>query len=263
MSCSPPTIVVGGVLMSTSDFQNAQELLTKVSSAGSDPTLDEYEENVANGNNTSGKSGVLIPNEPDGTIPKQTTLPPEPSQRAKEINTKTPPGGNGTAISGTSWTGDYDQALSTNFQVRQFTINAFFPHQLIDYSPAYTAQVRFKNLQNVALNIAEPMLAKFGPFTVNSGIRNKTSGTSGLSQHITGQAIDIQFSGWSYARYWENAAWVKDNIRYDQFIFEHSSKGLAWYHLSFNTDGNRAPSIRTKVMTMFRNNFNPGLHRYG
>ena len=86
----------------------------------------------------------------------------------------------------------------------------------------------------------------------------------GISQHVTGQAIDVQFTGWSYERYWENAQWVKDNIPYDQFIFEHSSKNsLAWYHLSYNSTGNRAASVPSKVMTMYRNHYDSGLKKYG
>ena len=262
MACTPPTVVIGGVTLSTSDFQNAQELLGTVSGASSDPTLDEYNENIANGNNTANKSGILLPNSPTGTIPTQTTLPPPIPQKANQSNTSAAKGGNGTPVVCTIWTpGDYDAPLSTNFTLRQFTVNAKFPYPLIDYNLTYTAQVRFCNLQNLAANIAEPLRAKFGPFNINSGLRNKTSATSGLSQHITGQAMDVQFSGWTYARYWENTAWIKDNLPFDQFIFEHSTTGLAWFHISYNAAGNRPVTDVNKILTMYRNNFSPGLHR--
>jgi zinc D-Ala-D-Ala carboxypeptidase len=268
MSCKPPTLVVpggtGGVTLSSSPLENAQEILNTVSHAGGDPTLDEYEENIANGNNTANKSGILIPNTPAGEPPKQTTLPPPIPQKESQSNDKAPPGGNGSPIPGTGWTvGDYDAKLSTNFILRQVTVNAVFPYPLIDYM-GFTAQTRFKSLQNLATNILEPMRAKYGALKITSGLRNKTSTASGISQHITGEAADIQFSGWNYARYWEEAQWVKDNIPYDQFIFEHSSNtGLAWFHLSYKASGNRAPTNRTKVMTMYRNNYTPGLKRYG
>lgn len=265
MACTPPTIIVGGVEVSTSDFQNAQELFDKVSDASGDPSLDEYEENVAGGNNEAGKSGILLPSDPNGKIPKQTKLPDPISQKSKEINDKAAPGKNGTPVPGSAWDGkNYDAQLSPNFQLKQFTINALFKNFLTDYNAQYSAQVRFRNLQNLAVNVAEPLLAKFGKLNINSGIRNKTSGTSGLSQHITGEAFDAQFSGWNYARYWENAQWVRDNIPFDQFIFEHSgSTGLAWFHLSYKSTGNRAPSLPTKIMTMYRNKYSPGLHRFG
>jgi len=259
MSCAAPTVVVGGVTLSTSDFVNAQELVTTVSGDGGDPTLDEYNENIANGNNTASRRGVQIAE----TVPTQTSLPTEIPFSPEASNDTSTNSRQGSAVTPGLWSGSYDQALSTNFKVRDFTINAVFPNQLIDYL-SYTKDVRFSNLQNLAVNVAEPLRAKFGNFRINSGLRNKSSTSSGVSQHILGQAIDVQFSGWTYARYWENAAWIKDNIPYDQFIFEHSDKtGLAWYHLSYNPAGNRAPSVRTKVMTMYRNHYSPGLKRFG
>jgi hypothetical protein len=260
MSCSAPTIVVGGVTLSTNDFENAAELVNTVSGDSGDPTLDEYNENIANGNNTSSTTGVQIP--PEGNPPTQTTLPTPSPVTPDTSDTKPAAGGNGSSILPAAWDGNYDTLLSPNFKVRDFTINAVFPNQLIAYG-SYSADTRFNNLRALAKNVAEPLFAKFGRFNVTSGLRNKTSTSSGVSQHITGQAIDVQFTGWTYARYWENAAWIRDNIPFDQFIFEHSDKtGLAWYHLSFNPSGNRAVTERTKIMTMYRNHYDPGLHNH-
>ena len=263
-SCSPPTITVGGIVLSTSDFENAKTLINTVSGDQGDPTLDEYTENIAGGNNSAGSTGIQIPGNPANTPPIQTTPPTPSPYPASDTNANPSLAGNGTPVVCAIWDGlDYDFQLSPNFKLRQFTVNALFPNQLIDYA-GYTAQVRFCNLQNLAVNVAEPLLAKFGSFTINSGIRNKTSTPSGVSQHITGQAMDVQFAGWNYAKYWENAAWVKDNINFDQFIFEHSSStGLAWFHLSYNSAGNRLASNTTKVMTMYRNHYDSGLKRYG
>ena len=261
MSCAAPKIVVGGVEMSTSDFENARELLEKVSDDGGDPTADAYDESIAGGNNTKKVTGVQLP--PDGQPPKQTTPPPPINVPAEQTNEKKPPANPGTPVSCSTWSGDYDFQLSPNFKVRDFTVNAVFKNQLIDIT-GVTASQRCCNLQNLAMNVAEPLLAKFGRFQINSGIRNQNSVQApNISQHVLGQAMDVQFSGWTYDRYWENAEWVKDNIPYDQFIFEHSSStGLAWYHLSFNPAGNRSPDARTKVMTMYRNRYDSGLKRY-
>ena len=257
MSCTSPKIVVGGVTISTSDFENARELIDLVSGDAGDPTLDEYEENIASGNNENKRTGIQFPPS------KQTSLPPEISQDARETNDKKSPGLKGNDVVCIPWTGDYSLQLSTNFTVRDFTIGAFWPHQMIDY-PGFSINTRVCNLQGLATNIAEPILAKFGTFRINSGLRNNTSSASGVSQHIKGEAMDIQFPGWTYQRYWDNANWIIENIPFDQFIYEHSSKsGLVWYHLSFNRSGNRPPSARTKIMTMYGNKFTPGLKRYG
>lgn len=273
MTCATPTIIIGGVSIPTNEFANAAELITTVSSDQGDPTYDEYEGNVAAGNNTTGKTGIQVPGA-GGTSPEQTTLPESiPFTATAEIVTS-PPGGNGTPVGCPIWDGvNYDVVLSPNFTLRSFTIGTpsgagrvIFPHALL-LTPVsgLTSQERFCNLLALAVNVAEPLRAKFGPFRVNSGLRNDNSvKPPGVSQHVSGQAMDVQFDGWTYARYWENAQWVKDNIPYDQFIFEHSSTtGLAWFHLSFNPAGNRAASIRTKVMTMYRNKYDSGLKRYG
>jgi hypothetical protein len=260
MSCAPPKIVVGGVILSTNEFENAKELLT-VSGDEGDPTLDAYDENIAGGNNTTGTAGIQIP------PPQQTTLPGIIGAKPKESNTTTPNGGNGTNVTCGLWLNDYNYQLSPNFKVRDFSINALWPNQVTNFTQgiySITADERVCNLENLAVNVAELMLARFGPFNINSGIRNVNSTSGALSQHVKGQAMDIQFPNWSYARYWDNAQWIKNNIPYDQFIFEHSTKpGQAWYHLSFNKAGNRVATSPTKFMTMYKNRYGPGLLRFG
>jgi hypothetical protein len=248
--------VVGGVLLSTSDFVNAQELLT-VSGDQGDPTADADDESIAGGNNTTGTTGVQVP-------PPNQTVPPGPiTQKSQQSNDTPAPGGNGVPVTCTAWTGNYGYQLSANFTVRDFSVGALYPNPVTAVGSVSASQ-RVCNLQALAVNVAEPLRAKFGPFRINSGIRNTNSTSSGLSQHVLGRAMDIQFVGWTYSRYWENAQWIKDNIKYDQFIFEHSSlSGLAWYHLSFNPAGNRPPTSSSKVMTMYRNNYSPGLKRFG
>lgn len=258
MACASLTIEVDGVTISTNEFENAKELL-EISGDGGDPTRDEYEENIAGGNNSTGATGVQLP--PPGSAPVVQTTPPGPIDSPPDSVDKSPatvaPSATIPVTSCALWNGDYDFQLSPNFKVRDFSTGALFKWPLVDY-PGFTKGQRCCNLVALAVNCAEPLFAKFGPFRINSGIRNATS-TSGVSQHIKGQAMDIQFQGWNYARYWENAAWIKDNIPYDQFIYEHSSStGLVWYHLSFSTT-----QKRSAVLTMYRNKYSPGLYRFG
>lgn len=256
MPCTSPKIIVGGITISTNDFENSRDLLINVSGDSGDPTYDEYEENIANGNNDKKVSGIQIP------PPKQTTLPEDISDNPIEKYNKKPPGLQGNSVVCIPWNGNYSQEISPNFKIEDFTIRALSPRQMIDY-PGFSASTRTCNLQGLAVNVAEPILAKFGKFTINSGIRNETSSANGISQHIKGEAMDIQFPGWTYSRYWQNAAWIAENIPYDQFIFEHSDKtGLAWYHLSFRRTGNRPASDPRKILTMYKNKYSPGLLRF-
>lgn len=254
MPCSAPTVTVGGVTLSTSAYENAKEIM-KVGNDMADPTADEYEDYIANGKNTRGTTGM----QPSNDMPKQTAPPDPIDQAAKKQNDTPAPGKTGTTQNCPVWDGsDYDVQLSPNFKLRDFTINAFFPNQLIDFQ-SYSKQTRFCNLLNLAVNICEPMRAKFGSFRINSALRNSNSTPTGLSQHCTGQAVDIQFPNWTYDSYWQNAQWIKENIPYDQFIFEHGNS--VWLHLSYNTSGGRPVSNPNKVMTMWKGKMSPGLKK--
>lgn len=255
MACKAPTITVGGVTMSTNDFENAQELLNELGGDGGDPTFDEQISNIAGGNNTYGAYGVQL-----GNVPTQTNLPGENTTPPLSEDNTQPPDNTGLPVNCIPWTGNYDMQVSQNFKVRDFTVNAFFPNQLIDFG-GMTASQRCCNLQNLAQNIAEPLLAKFGKFRINSAIRNQESARPpNRSQHTLGQAMDIQFPGWTLDRYWENAPWVRDNLPYYQFIYEYSPKGTVWYHLSYSATTKANPAV--KVMTMWNNKYDRFLKRY-
>lgn len=265
MSCTGTTIVIivdgEEISLPEDDFENAKQIL-EISGDNGDPTYDEHEENIANGNNTKGVTGV----QPDGSV-VQTTLPGEIDSSSMSTDTK--PGNNrtGNQVDAPLWDSNnpnsYGLQLSENFKVKDFTLKTVWPFQLIDYN-GISANLRCWNLKGLAINVAEPVRAKFGNFRINSGLRNKST-SSGISQHVMGEAFDIQFPGWTYQMYWDNAPWIRDNIPYDQFIFEHSESGLAWYHLSFKrpeNGGNRPASNKTKVLTMYRNKYSPGLHKF-
>lgn len=258
MACSAPNIIVDGVILSTNTFQNAQELIKEVGSDQSDPTADEYEGYIANGNNDRNSTGI------QQTLPIQTSLPTPSPWEASQSNNTPPPVITAAGVTCTIWDGiNYNTPMSQHFTLNDYTLKALFPHQLTSFG-AYSAQTRFCNLQALSLRVMEPLYAKFGPFRINSGIRNENSvAPPNVSKHVTGEAADIQFPGWTYDTYWQNAQWIKDNIPYDQFIFEHSSKTkTVWLHLSFRQSGNRPPSDKTKVMTMYRGHYDSGLKKY-
>lgn len=268
-SCAGSIEIIDGTLISTNDLENAKDLIDAVGSDRSDPIADEYEGYIAAGNNTRGTTGIQDP------LPKQTSLPTPSPKPAAETNTMPPPARATVPVGCTAWDGtNYDVPMSKNFILRNFTIGytdkslnqtrgCLFPNKLVDL-PGYSAQTRFCNLQALAQRVLEPLWEQFGSFRINSAIRNQNSVSNGVSQHVTGEAVDIQFPGWSYDMYWKNAQWVKDNIPFDQFIYEHSSKtGSVWFHLSFRQSGNRPVTDRTKVMTMYRGHYDSGLKRYG
>ena len=75
--CKAPTVIVGGVTMSTSDAENAQALLEELGGDNGDPTFDEYNSNIAGGNNANGANGVQVGNPSTQTsLPGPNTTPP-------------------------------------------------------------------------------------------------------------------------------------------------------------------------------------------
>ncbi|PWU00806.1 MAG: hypothetical protein C5B52_08285 [Bacteroidetes bacterium] len=263
MACTAPTITVGGVELSTSTSENAQALINDSGDDNSDVTQDEFESSVAGGNNDAGTTGIQIP------PPTQTSPPPPISETPKDTNDTPPPNKNSPPTTCQPWDGqNYDFQISPNFILRYFTIGfgtnnpsnaqrgCMFPNQLTDVE-GFDKQTRFCNLMALSQHVCEPLFAKFPNMRINSAIRNQNSVSHGVSQHVKGEACDIQMTGWTYQQYWDNADWVKNNIDFDQFIFEHSEKsGLAWYHLSFSQAKNRG-----MLLTMFRNQYSPGLKK--
>lgn len=270
MACTPPVVIVEGLEFSTDPWANAKDAIEENGSDTSDPLNDAHNESIAGGNNTAGTKGMQTGTATSGP-PTQTTDPSPITQKPSSSDDKIPP------VQGIGVTPPapyfpvslpdplYSFHVSPDITVKDLCYSALEKTQLIDVS-GFTALQRLQNMTYMVWNIVLPLREKFGASTVrmNSVLRNQnTVRPPGLSQHYSGEAVDIQFIGWTFQQYWDNAPWVRDNIKYDQFIFEHSNKTqLAWYHLSYKHNGGRAPGDRTKLMTMYNNQYSPGLQRH-
>jgi hypothetical protein len=109
------------------------------------------------------------------------------------------------------------------------------------------------NLAATANEVCEPVRARFGPFSPNSGYRcpalNVAVGGSRNSQHMQGQAVDIAIPGVGRM---ELAVWCRDNLpRFDQIILEGT-----WVHVSLVKDG---PN-RGQCLTASGGGYVEGLH---
>jgi len=96
---------------------------------------------------------------------------------------------------------------------------------------------------NIAEKVFEPLRASKGvPIRVSSFYRSRllsqfTSGSSLTSQHIKGEAIDLQAmnNSWTNREIFE---WILDNIEFDQLIWEYGTNDEpAWVHVSMRNDG--------------------------
>ena len=99
---------------------------------------------------------------------------------------------------------------------------------------------QLKCMREVAENIFEPLRAYVGgPIKINSFFRgepvNTAIGGSKYSQHMKGQAIDIDdtFGRMSNAEMYH---FIKDNLDFDQLIWEFGDENNPnWVHVSYVT----------------------------
>jgi uncharacterized protein YcbK (DUF882 family) len=132
------------------------------------------------------------------------------------------------------------------FTMSELTHSATAVRKGIDNTPDNTAKA---NLTALVANILDPLREAYGkPIVVSSGYRcaklNRAVGGVARSQHITGQAADIQSVSKSKAdhkKLFELAQRLR--LPYDQLIDEYDYK---WVHISFNTKGNRRQVLHVK-----------------
>lgn len=103
-------------------------------------------------------------------------------------------------------------------------------------------------LTALAIKILQPLRNWWGsPIKIGSGYRsevlNRAVGGVSNSQHKKGQAVDLCIDGdKEKGKKWFN--YIKDNLEFDQLIWEHNAKGSYWVHVSYvNTGGNRKQVI--------------------
>tara|TARA_B100000674_G_C37841992_1_gene915765 strand:+ start:499 stop:960 length:462 start_codon:yes stop_codon:yes gene_type:complete len=94
------------------------------------------------------------------------------------------------------------------------------------------------NMKTIAEKVFQPLREWVGaPIKINSFFRspelNKAIGGSTKSQHCKGQAIDIDDT-FGHATNAEMYNWVKENIEFDQMIWEFGTdKNPNWVHISY------------------------------
>ena len=117
--------------------------------------------------------------------------------------------------------------------------------QLAEHSPLVSGpQAVVNNLAGLALNVIEPIKAKYPNMLITNSYRHGAS--IGGGQHGTGQAADLQFRGVGAHSYFEIAQWINKNIPYDQLLLEYLPGKTVWIHISYAIPGlpNGGSSVR-------------------
>jgi hypothetical protein len=121
----------------------------------------------------------------------------------------------------------------------QMIKNVTFPRtiaQLAEHSPLVSGpQAVVNNLAGLALNVIEPIKAKYPSMLITNTYRHGAS--IGGGQHGTGQAADLQFRGVGAHDYFEIAQWINKNIPYDQLLLEYLPGKTVWIHISYAIPG--------------------------
>ncbi len=134
-----------------------------------------------------------------------------------------------------SW--DNDTKLSKNFSLREFTKSQTAARHGID-NFVYDEEV-FKNLQSLCEEVVQPVRDYYNiPFSPNSGFRslalNRLLGSKDTSQHVLGQAVDIEVPTVSN---FDLMQLIAGNLLFDQVILEFYNEDdpkSGWVHVSYN-----------------------------
>lgn len=119
----------------------------------------------------------------------------------------------------------------------------------IDNTPTPEA---IENLKNIAIKILQPIRDQFKvPVIVTSGYRspayNKAIGGAVGSQHMKGEAVDIDLGNKNGEVFW----WIIENLEWDQIIWEKGSAppngNPDWIHISLKKHNNRKMVTRAVV----------------
>jgi len=137
--------------------------------------------------------------------------------------------------------------LSRNLSLKEATKSNTATRLGIENEPE---QWEIDNLRAVAENIFQPVRDHFGvPIGVSSGYRckelNKAIGGSKYSQHMIGEALDIDADIYGKVTNAEIFNYIKDNLEWDQMIWEFGDdEEPNWVHVSYKETGQNRKQLR-------------------
>lgn len=133
--------------------------------------------------------------------------------------------------------------LTEHFTLAEFVRSETADRKHIDNTP--TPDV-IENLRALCRDVLEPARLAFGaPIYITSGYRcpalNKAVGGKPTSQHLRGEAADLQVRGIDNLR--KLYRLIKDHGVFDQLLYESNKAGVRWIHVSYKQGGNRRQAI--------------------
>jgi len=138
------------------------------------------------------------------------------------------------------------EKLSPHFKLRELERSQMAERHNIDNTVKEKSV--YKNLQLLCEHVLEPVRTHYGiPFSPNSGYRcldlNRRLKSSDTSQHVSGQAADIELPGISN---YDLGVWIKNNCEYDTVLLEFYKEEIpfsGWVHVSYVENNNRKRAL--------------------
>ena len=137
--------------------------------------------------------------------------------------------------------------LSKNLSLREATKSITALRLGVDNTPE---EYEIKNLERIACAVFQPLRDHFDtPIAVTSGFRskalNEAIGGSKYSQHITGEALDLDAHVYGEVSNAELFDFIATRLEFDQLIWEFGDDDEpAWVHVSLKRKDNRGRKLK-------------------
>jgi zinc D-Ala-D-Ala carboxypeptidase len=136
--------------------------------------------------------------------------------------------------------------LSKNLSLKEVTKSITASRLGIDNTPSEPV---VQNLKHIAEDVFQPIRDHFGvPIAVSSGYRSKelnsAIGGSKSSQHMSGEALDLDADVYGKITNRQIFEFIKDNLTFDQMIWEYGDDNEPnWVHVSYKKNGENKKRI--------------------
>jgi len=233
---------------SDDEEKSEDELKAAVADGTIKPTsFSDYSYNALTGKiNVSGASRRVIsqPRIPDEGVEHGDPL--DSNYSITPTSSTASPTAETTPVANYDEAGDYNGSVNYKLPLsRHYNLGQLSKHSIVAKSAIPSGGNMGKkqneiinNLKTLAVNVLDPIKDRYPNVMVTNAFRNRSGG----SQHNTGNAADLQFSGASKKEYYDIAIWISENIPHDQMLLEYKNTGSGnpWIHISLKESGNRA-----------------------
>lgn len=113
---------------------------------------------------------------------------------------------------------------------------------------------QIERIKTIAQKIFEPLRIALGvPIYISSCFRsealNKAIGGAKNSQHMTGEAMDLDADKYGRINNKQIFNYIKDNLEFDQLIWEDGTDvNPDWVHVSLKENNNRKETLKMKIV---------------